>query len=374
MNFKINRKKLIESLERVTRIIDHKSYVASLHGLVIQVNVDNICLIASNENVSIKDTIETDQYDLNIKEVGNILIKGKFVLDILKKMDDEIIKISNFEKNTVFITGKNNEFSLNILDYEDYPLIGFNRKGTEIIVNATDLRKAINKTIISVSEYNQKIVLRGINLKLEQNKLYLFGTDNYRVSRNIIELNENSNSSLQANIPFKSANEVVKLLADLDEIKIIFNEGTVSFVTKTAIFQTTLLEGKFPNVNAAFPKDFDTTIFAKTKDILHVIHRADIPNDEGKITVVNFIIDEKNITIKSSIKEIGNFSENFTDFELRGLDQQNISFNSKFLLDAIRVFETNQIEINLTDFRRPIVISSIEDPNLHQIVLPLSTN
>lgn len=374
MNFKINRKKLIESLERVTRIIDYKSYVASLHGLVIQVNVDNICLIASNENVSIKDTIENDQFDLSIKEVGNILIKGKFVLDILKKMDDEIIKISNFEKNAVYITGTNNEFTLNILDYEDYPLIGFNRKGTEVIINANDLRKAINKTIISVNEYNQKIVLRGINLKLEQNKLYLFGTDNYRVSRNIIELNENSNSSLQANIPFKSANEVVKLLNDLDEIKIIFNEGTVSFVTKTTIFQTTLLEGKYPNVNAAFPKDFDTTIFAKTKDILHVIHRADIPNDEGKITVVNFVIDEKVIIIKSSIKEIGNFSENFTAFELRGLDQQNISFNSKFLLDAIRVFETNQIEINLTDFRRPIVISSIEDPNLHQIVLPLSTN
>ncbi|WP_338983519.1 DNA polymerase III subunit beta [Spiroplasma endosymbiont of Othius punctulatus] len=374
MNFKINRKKLIESLERVTRIIDHKSYIPSLHGLVIQVNVDNIFLVASNENVSIKDTIENNQFDLNIKEVGNILIKGKFVLDILKKMDDEIVKFSNFEKNSVFITGKNNEFTLNILDYDDYPLIGFNRKGVEIIVNSNDLKKAINKTIISVNEYNQKIVLRGINLKLEQDKLFLFGTDNYRVSRNIIDLNENSDSSLQANIPFKSALEVVKLINDFDEIKIVFNESTVSFVTKSTIFQTTLLEGKFPNVNAAFPKDFDTTIFAKTKDILHVIHRADIPNDEGKITVVNFVIDEKIITIKSSIKEIGNFSEKFTAFEIRGLDQQNISFNSKFLLDAIRAFETNQIEINLTDFRRPIVISSIEDPNLHQIVLPLSTN
>ncbi|ASP27777.1 DNA polymerase III subunit beta [Spiroplasma corruscae] len=375
MFFSINRLSLIEEINKCNRIIDFKSPSPSITGISIEVSVDNLVLISTNSVISIKTCINVGEIDLIIKQPGNLLIRGKYFLDILRKMDDDIVNVSCVEENIVVLSGKKLEFSLNILDYNDFPIIAFREKGESIIVNCADLKKALNQTIISVNEYKQKIVLSGLNFSLKNDVFFITGTDGYRVSRKKINFwSSEIEEKFESNIPYKSVLEVIKLLPENGECKISIVDNYAMFIINKTVFQTSVLEGQFPDVNAVFPVDFNTTIFVDNKKFYKLISRADLPNDDNSIPVVNLILENEKIFIKSSIHQVGSYEEEFEEFELKGIDNQNISFNSKYLIDSLRSFETRMIEINLIDSKKPIVISSSEDDSLSQIILPMFSN
>src|SRR5699024_1856826 len=227
MKIKINRSEFLEFLTKGNKIVDPKAVVPSLQGLYINVTNECLYVISSNNLISIKIKINNGEHGLEILEAGKILIKGKYIIDILRKMEDEIILISNDEPNFLFIKGSNNEFLLNLLSIDMFPEISFEENGNKCEVNANELKKSINQTIISVDEYNQKIVLTGLNFKVINNLLYIFGADQFRVSRKIIELDEHFEESFNASIPFKSCNEIPRIFNTDDKLKIIFTENHV---------------------------------------------------------------------------------------------------------------------------------------------------
>ncbi|QHX36255.1 DNA polymerase III subunit beta [Spiroplasma sp. BIUS-1] len=374
MFFSVNRLVFIEEINKCNRIIDPKAPTPSLSGILLEVETDKISLISSNTSMSIKTTIDMGNSDLLIKQTGSILIRGKYFLEILRRMDDDVINISSVEENLVSLSGEKSEFSLNILNYVDYPAFAFREKGDNVTVNNIDLKKSLNQTIISVNEWNQKIVLAGLNFALDNSLFYITGTDGFRVSRKRIQLLGDIPEKFETNIPHKSILEIIKLLPEKGECKIVSVDSHVTFIINNTIFQTTILEGQFPNVNAVFPTDFNTTLYMDNKKFFKLISRADIPSEDNASTVVNLILSDDSIFIKSNIHQIGSFEEVFKEFEIKGLDEQNICFNSKYLIDSLKTFETKNIEINLIDSKKPIVISSAEDMNLSQIILPMFSN
>ncbi|ALD65912.1 DNA polymerase III subunit beta [Spiroplasma cantharicola] len=374
MFFSVNRLAFIEEINKCNRIIDSKVPTPSISGILLEIDADKISLISSNTSMSIKTIINMGTNDLLIKETGTILIRGKYFLEILRRMDDDIVNISNIEENIVSLSGEKSEFSLNILNYNDYPTIGFREKGDIVTVKNNDLKKSLNQTIISVNEWNQKIVLAGLNFSIDNSMFYITGTDGFRVSRKRIQLFEDIPNKFETNIPHKSVLELIKLLPEKGECKIVSVDSHVTFIINNTLFQTTILEGQFPDVNAVFPTDFNTTLYMDNKKFFKLISRADIPSEENTSTVVNLILNNDSIFIKSNIHQIGSFEEIFKEFELKGLDEQNICFNSKYLIESLKTFETKNVEINLIDSKKPIVISSSEDMDLSQIILPMFSN
>ncbi|AOG59957.1 DNA polymerase III subunit beta [Spiroplasma helicoides] len=371
MYFEINRNYFIDEISKCNRIVDYKSVSPALTGIFIEVDSDKISLVSTNQTLSIKTNIFADTNDLKIKETGSFLIRGKNFIEILRRMDDEVISMNKVETNLITLSGEKSEFMLNVMDEQDFPTISFKEIGSMIEVETSDIKKSLNQTIISVDEYNQKIVLQGINFQIDSSILYITGTDGKRVSRKKIELGEVYNDRFVANVPFKSVSEIMKLLSDKGKTKILVSDNFVTFTINNSIIQSTVLEGNFPDVNGVFPKDFNSTIYVENKKFLKLISRADIPSEENSSTVVNFILSGETICIKSNIQQIGSFEEEFKEFELKGLEEQNIFFNSKYLLDALRSFETKTIEINFLDSKAPIVVVSSEDPSLSQIILPM---
>ncbi|AHI52343.1 DNA polymerase III subunit beta [Spiroplasma culicicola] len=374
MYFKINRNFFIEEINKCSRIIDYKILSPILTGVFIEVTTDKISLISTNTVVSIKSEVFLGEHDLVISETGSVLIKAKYFLEILRRMDDEIISVSKVEDNVVSLAGDKSEFVLNVLDDVEYPIIAFREKGSSIMVDTQELKKSLNQTIISVNEYNQKIVLSGLNFSVENETFYVTGTDGYRVSRKKIFLPYSVEEKFEANIPYKSVLEITKILSEKNETKINIQDNFICFKVNNTFIQSTLLEGQFPNVSMVFPTDFNTTIYTENRKIVKLISRADIPSEETTSTVVNLILNGESIFVKSNIQQIGSFEEEFKDFEIRGLDEQNIYFNSKFILESLKSFETKTIEINLIDAKKPIVISSNEDQSLSQIILPMFSN
>ncbi|MCL8211630.1 Beta sliding clamp [Mesoplasma sp. JKS002658] len=379
MKLKMSRLVLLDEISKANKIIDAKIINPELLGVHLEITNDAIIFLSSNGGVNWKATInkKTDPF-LEIQEVGTLLIKGRYLIEVLRKIEENLVELSVVEENQLVIKTDKVRFSLQILNADDYPLIGFRENGVELKLNPSELRKGINQTIISIDEYNKKIIFTGMNLQgvSGDNFLKIFTTDGFRISTKNISLTTPLTEDVEFTLSFKLLGELIRLLDGCKELVIYLFEGYITFVfNQNSLLQTTLIEGKYPNVANAFPKSFPTTLKLGRTTFLKALNRANLTNEEGNTPVVVLDIDQERIELSSTSLEIGNYAETLTNFEFEG-EPQKISFNIKYLLDAFRTFDHEEVVVGLISSVKPLEISSLKDEGidttLKQLVLPLS--
>ncbi|PPE05891.1 DNA polymerase III subunit beta [Williamsoniiplasma lucivorax] len=370
MEFIINRNSFFEELSKATKIIDYKTINPILTGVLIELTENKLVLISTNGILSLKTILNNENADLEVKQTGRILIKAKHILEILKRLDDDLITISVVENNEIKIKTTKTEFNLGILDADDYPLIGFREKGIELDLDSKEIKKAISQTIISINEWNKKITLTGMNFKTKDNHLLISTTDMFRISQKKIPLETNRIENINLTIPHVSIVDLSKIIEHTKKFKILINEAQVTFILDNTIFQSNLIDGQFPNVEGVFPQEFTTTITVNSKTILKTLNRADIPTDDNLSPVINMQIQQNKILFKSLITEVGTFEEEFNNFTCEKFEELNINFNTKFLIEAIRSFDDEMIELNFINNVKPVVINKKGSEELKQVVLP----
>ncbi|KAF5271434.1 hypothetical protein FQR65_LT17612 [Abscondita terminalis] len=318
--------------------------------IAIEVKNDEILLKSANESLSLKINLSFNEVE--IKEIGNVLVKPKYLIDILKKMDDEIVTLSSLEDNILKINGSKNEFLLNILDHNEFPILGFRESGSFVELKCQELKK-------------------GLNFNLEDKLLFLTSTDTHRISKKelipISMLKEEE--KINVTVPYKTCLELLKLIPETGNIKIYFNDNYISFIFEGVVLQSVLIEGIYPDVSKVFPDDFNTKLFVQNKTFLKLINRADISTEEEKQIKINLKLQGKSLYTKSNSVTIGSFIEEFNEFTIKGIDEFNIVINSKYILDALKSFSTEGIEIQINDSKKPIIVSSTEDESLKHVIM-----
>ncbi|WP_026389441.1 DNA polymerase III subunit beta [[Acholeplasma] multilocale] len=374
MKFSINRNTLLEELSKANKIIDIKNPNPALGGIFLELGMDKMTIISTNGTLAFKSILNNANSDLDINQPGKILIKGRYILEMLRKLDEEFVTFTAVETSELRITTQKSEFNINILDAEDYPMLGFREKGITLELDPKEFKKNLSQVAVSINEYNKKLSLTGMNLKVKEGQIIFSGTDLHRISRKIILLEGEFEQEVNITIPFKTINELPKLLDGAKNFKIVITEGYVTFIIDEVLFQSNLIDGQFPNIDVAFPQEFDTTITVESRKILKALNRADLPNDDGLPPTINLKFEDDKVTIKSTISEVGNYEEVFGDFESMGNLDLSISFNAKFLTDALRTFEGEVVEMKFTNALKPVVINKLEDDSLKQVVMPTHAN
>lgn len=374
MIFSINREKLLNELSKVSRIVNIKSPIPSLTGVLIEAKKDRLLLISSDGNTSIKIEIKLGESDLNIKMIGSVLIKARYFNEIIRKIEDDSISVEVVDNNIIKINAHNFDSMLNIMNASNYPILTFNPEGKEIILPSKQVIEIIDQTIFAVGEKEKRIVLTGVNFKsiIDENNnsiLSITATDSHRIANKKISYNH-SEQDIDVIIPSKFVREISKLLFDIDEnIKFICTDRSIALATSDIIIQSKTIEGKYPEISKIIPENFSTLLKMKVKNLVKVIDRASVISNEV-ITIVNLKIKENKLYIISNIHEIGNSEEQIDDFYADGPDQ-NVAFNARYMMEALKAFETEEIIIKIVDENSPIVIVSENEPSLFQLVLPV---
>lgn len=371
MEFLINRSAFLESLSKANKVIDVKNINPSMGGVLIDVELDKITVVSTNGILSFKAILTNNNSDLEVKKPGKILIKTKYVLEMLRRLEEKEITLIVVEKNELKIKTEKIEFNVGILDPEDFPLIGFRDKGIEIDINPIEFKRTISQTIVSIDEWNKKIALTGMNFRIKNQKMFVSTTDMYRISQKVIKLdNLVDDVAVNVTIPHKTIIDLPRLLDNVKKFKMVVSETSVTFIMDDSYFQTNIIDGQYPVVESVFPQEFNLNLKVNTKSFLKSLNRADLPTDDGLSPTINLNIDQQKIVLKANINEIGNFEEEFTDFTTTSNSNLIINFNSKFLTEAIRTFDGEYIELKFVGPTKPIVINNQNDSDLKQIVLP----
>lgn len=372
MNLEIEKNILLKALTKVSVGVTSRNIIPVLNGILFDLTNKGLSLTATDNDITIKTFIPKEE----IKDIiapGKMVIYGKYILDIVKKMPSDIILIEEVEGNKTIISGNNSKFDLNCLPLEDYPNIELTKNNNFIKIKDIDLKNMIIETVFATSTQESRPALTGINLVVKDNILECTATDSYRLAKKIIKLQNPIKEPANVIISSKNIQEMLKMLEGNDDIlELHFFENKVMLSIDNLFFQTSLLNDTFPNTNNTIATDFTTQIEVNLSDIINVIDRASILNQLKDIPTINFSITENKIYVSSYSVELGKVEEIIEVNKIKGNDLK-ISFSSKYMLEALKTFKTEKILLLFNGEISPIIIRDKIDGELTQLILPIKT-
>ena len=369
MKFTIDKSILLDNLSNVVKAINPKNIIPILNGIKFELNKKGLYLTASDSDLTIKSFIPREKIK-HVDEEGTIIIQSRYIMDIVRKLPSDDINIEVVDGLKIRIYTLNSQYSLNCLNKEDYPQINLETTKNPIIMNSDKLKSTIRQTLFAVSLQESRPLLTGINIKVNDDVMEVVATDSYRLAKKIIKLD--SVYSDDITIPGKNINELDKILVDDDNVEIHIFTNKILFKYKDVIFQSSLLNGTYPNTSNLIPKECELTITTSLNDFYSSIDRAALLTQSKDKNIVKMETKKNNLNITSFASEIGKVEENIEIAKDKEKDI-SISFSSKYMLDALKTFNEDELIIELISDTSPIILKSVNDDSLIQLILPIKT-
>lgn len=371
MKFTIEKNVILNAFTNVVKALSQKVTIPVLNGIVLDLNEKGLELVASDSELTIKVVIDKKEIK-NIEKEGKVIIQSRYILDILRKMPSDIINFEATPNNNIRIFTDTNEFELGCYNVSDYPNIAIEESRDKITLEAKDLRKIINQTSYAMSMQEVRPLLTGLNLKISGDLLECVATDSYRLAKKTLKLEEPVSNNVNIVIPGKSVNEIYSILDDEEEVELNLFNNKIMFVYKNIMLQTTLLSGAYPDTTNYIPKEFVYMINLNLKDFYNAIDRASIITVSKDKNIVKMSIDSNKMTIYGNTLDSGKTKEEI-GIECNNKNKIDISFSSKYMMEALKVLDTDNIIIQLNSDDKPIIINAVDDDTVVELILPIKT-
>ncbi len=371
MKFSINKNLLFENLHYVTKAISPKNIIPVLNGIKFELTKKGLELTASNSELIVSTLIIKNDIK-NIEQEGLVIIQSNNILDIIKKMPSEIINFELIEEAKILISTDNSKYYLNCLNSDDYPIIKFEESETPINIDGDLLKKIINQTVFAISTQESRPLLTGINFKINGNILDCIATDSYRLAKKTIKLDVIIEDLVNIVIPGENIKKLIDMITDDKSVEMHIFNNKIIFKYKNIIFKSNLLNGTYPDTTNLIPTEFEIIFNSNLNDFYNSIDRASLLTQNKEKNTVRMITSKNNLSVTSLSSEYGKVEDTIS-IEKNDSKDIEISFSSKYMMEALRSFEDLNILVLLNSDVKPIIIKSETDETLIQLILPIKT-
>jgi len=369
MKFSCSQKDISEALSTVQKAVPSSTPHPILEGIYIETYLDVLKLRATDTNITIETHINAE-----IIKPGFVIVPSKMFTDIVRKLPDTIINITVTD-HRIKIEYHNSFVNINAIP-GDYPEVK-----TEEVVNIlefkqNEFRKMIQKTVFaaSLSDYSRN-ELTGVFLELKENHLTMVCLDGFRlalVKSDLIEqIHDFSAIEDDVIVPAKTMNELSKILGhDQESMDISIGKNHIVFDLGNIRLTSILISGKFIDYTQVVHNNYK--VCAKIeKDLLYKsLDRATVFSRDDKNNLVEFQLKEDKLMI-NSYSEYGDIHDQ-VPMTLNG-EEMEISFNSRYYMEALRVIEDNEIRIDFINSHTPCLMRSLNNESYAYMILPVRT-
>lgn len=374
MKFTINKNLFLEKLQIAQKAMASRSNMPALTGILISCENEELTMVTSNSEIAIKVLI--NEPSLSIETEGSCLVPGKIFGEIVRKLNGEDIEFEYKEDNIMRIQAGSSDVTLNLLEVEDYPEPKFETENLSFKIKASLLKEMIKETTFAASIIDNKPILTGVNLKVNQDNVLAVATDSFRLSKRTAKLDE---QFFETNIivPSRSLNEYSKIIEESAEpVEVYVTPSKVLFKTESVMFQARLLEGTYPETSRLIPVNFPVILKFDKSELISAIDRVStLSASQSTTTVVKLIIDENgDSTLVSSSPELGTIKDEIKPTEVESVVPLTISFSSSYFLDGLRAFYSENVYVKFNGEIKPFIFEAENDEGLIELVLPMKSD
>lgn len=371
MKFTIKKNILLENLSYVVKAISPKNIIPVLNGIKFELTKKGLELTASDSELVVRTLIPAKLIN-EIESTGQAIVQSKYIIDIIRKMPEENINIEIIDEFKILIQTEKSKYNLNCLNYNDYPNIQLEELDNPIIIKGELLKKIIYQTVFAVSTQESRPLLTGVNFKINGSVFECIVTDSYRLAKKTIKLDKIVEESINIVIPGKTLIEFDKIITDNDPIELHIFANKIILKYKNIIFKSNLLNGTYPDTSNLIPTEFAIIINTKRSDFYDAVDRAALLTQNKDKNTIKMITNKNNLLVTSLSTELGKVEE-YLNISKNASSEIDISFSSRYMLEALRTMEEENILLLLNSDVKPIIIKSSKDETLIQLILPIKT-
>ena len=320
-----------------------------------------------------------------IESSGEITLPARLFGEIVSKLsnDSPLILTSDDTSQQVELISKSGTYQVRGMIADDFPDLPLVESGTSLKLNPLLLSNAIKSTLFASSTDDAKQLLTGVNLTFDGYGIESAATDGHRLAvlnlNNIlINLNETDKTldfdKFSITLPSKSLREVEKFLSSCDTnqpINFFIDKGQVVFISSDEIITIRALEGNYPNYSQLLPETFENILEFDRKEFIASLERIAVLADQhNNVIKVSTDTSTNLIKISTDAQDIGMGNESLP-VSFKGESFQ-IAFNVRYLLDGLKVMDSNNIKLSCNSPTTPAVFSPIDsDINFTYLVMPI---
>lgn len=362
MKITCSRQQLNEAVLNVQRAVSTKSSVPALEGILLRTQGEEMILCGYDLELGMTTRIEA-----RVEEKGSIILSARLFGDIVRRLPADSVELATDSKNITTIKSGPSEFSIVGIPAEEYPELPAISGETSIRIAHNVLKGMIRQTIFAVAESDAKPIHTGTLFELEENRIRLVSVDGYRLA--IREEAAKCGEQTSFVVPGKTLGEVNKLLGDDEtELEILIGRRHIQFQIGNYCVISRLLEGEFLDYRAAIPNGSTTEIVVSTRSMIDSVERVSLLITDRLKSPVRCIFEDNEIRISCSTA-IGRANDQFPA-QITG-NPVEMGFNNRYLLDALRNSEGDEVRIQLSGPLSPMKILPREGEAFLFLVLPV---
>lgn len=367
MKFTCNQSVLAEAVNNVLPAVSSKSSLTALEGLLLHCRGNTLSLTGYNLELGITKVIE-----VITREEGDIILPARLLADILNKSSGGDVTFATDNKNLTVITNSSSEYTILGVDAKEYPDIPTIAEENKFSLPAGLLKNMISQTIFAVSLSDQIPITTGTLFDLSDNLLNMVSVDGCRLAMRKETVKVDGNFYFV--VPGKTLSEIQKLLIKLtgeeeeEAVELNVSRKHIIFTIKGYSIVSRLLEGEFLDYRAAIPNDSRSTVRLSTREFIRSIERASIIITDKIKSHIKCIFDPDNINV-SCVTTIGKVNDNLAA-KLEG-EPVTIGFNNKYMTDALKASECDEVILQFNGPLSPIKIVPTEGDSFLFLVLPV---
>ena len=382
-----SQESLLHGIQTVQKGISSRIGLPIYNGILFEANEDNkVHLFATDLEIGIDCYIPAQ-----VIKTGSTVIPSRIISELIKKFPEGKIEIECLDGNITTI--KENSSNYKILgfsaeEFSNFPEIKIRAKTK---MNQKLFKEAIQQVIFATSRDENRTFLNGALFKIKDNKIEVITTDSHRLSlKNIdsVEIESLLTEGVEVIIPYRALSELSRLLLDNKEVfsEVRIGEKQILFILfpdgqKNSIrIYSRLIEGQFPDYHQIVPNSFKTEIKVNTEEFKDKMERISLFVREDLNTVKIEAANKKDspkeerceIILKAESPSTGEASEKISC--LKKGEDINITFNTNYILDVLKIIKKENTIIKLNDPLNPVIITPEEDKTYTYILMPVRTD
>ena len=366
MKFTVSKSDFMRVLVPAMGTVSNKNTITAIEGVLIE-TLDNgrIQISTYDMNKGFRATIEP----VEIERTGRYIINAQRLYQTVRVLPDDDITIDVNDKLNCEISCGKASFSMFALKGEDFPNLPDLVTDNGFTVSAEVLRKMVSKVAHSIADQDKRPMLCGAFFKISEGGMEVVSCDSYRLSKcnikcDIASIASSGNMSYSFIIPGHALGELNKVLSDGDDETVRFylsrkhaivNKGDLIFFTRT-------IDSEYIDYNRMIPRDNSIVVTIDRERLLSGLERANIIAEEkvqgsGK-SYVKVCVSEQQLSLTSS--SVYGCVNDEMDCVHEG-DDIEIGFNCRFLIDAVKVAEGENLFIKFKNPNQAITIEAVEE-------------
>ena len=363
MKIKINQNELNKSINIVQKAVSSRTTLPILSGVLIEATNNKLIMTATDLDLGIKT-----YSDCEVIEEGSIVVHAKLLGDFIRKLpSNSIVNIETSQNNSIEIKCLNSEINILGNSSSEYPDNTFDNEGNSFEIKSDSLKNLIKYTYFAAAQENIKPIFTGCLIEIKNNICTFVALDGFRmaIKKEPIEFK----GEISAVVPSKTLLEILRILEENKNNTIItLSNSHISFKIENTTIISNLLDGKFIDYVGILKDNYITVIKIDNNDFKNSIERASLLAKDDKNNLIILDINNENMQINSA-SEYGNVEE-INSIEKEGEDIK-IGFNSKYILDVLKIIDNQYITMNLIGKNNPCFIKEFNNDNYIYMILPV---